>query len=154
MTDHAEHGRHYIRERDNFLAPCAPENDLERDWCKRQFDRTFLAEKARLWDACDDFLAELRATRFGRSLIWTADRIASIKALRPKSNPPLIFHDFYGGSGRADVADGFYLVAPMWGNYRAQLSDGKNWVWEGGTFATAALAEDACNQHFTKQDKA
>jgi hypothetical protein len=42
----------------------------------------------------------------------------------------------------------------MWGNYRAQLSDGKNWVWEGGTFATAALAEDACNQHFTKQDKA
>lgn len=62
----------------------------------------------------------------------------------------LVFHDYYAGSGRADIEGGLYLIMPTSaGTYRASRSNGKDWVWEGGIFDTADLAKAACTANYT-----
>lgn len=61
----------------------------------------------------------------------------------------LKFTDFFGGSGRAIVDGGFYLITPTAdGKSMARKSDSLDWIWSGGSFETAALAEEACQRHF------
>ena len=64
----------------------------------------------------------------------------------------LDFMDYWGGSGQARVSGGFYLVAPcaVPGEYSAKKSDGKAWVWDGGSYSSAEAAQTACQHHYDK----
>lgn len=160
----------YERALERVIADCEPEDEAETERIAAMFSDTVRAAELRLEDSFDAFVHDLRQTLPGRTLVWAScaltatidvfrryrefNRIASIlRGLTEQDRKEidmLQFQDYYAGSGRAEIDGGFYLVMPTAapGVYRASRSNGKEWVWEGGSFDSPELAQAACQKHF------
>ena len=62
----------------------------------------------------------------------------------------LNFRDYLAGSARADVSDGWYLIAMLHVGYFARKSNGSDWVWKE-THNTFEYALAACEEHHEKE---
>lgn len=136
---------------ERFIADCDPQSLDEVQRIKRGFDQTTLAAVCRYQDAWIGlFDAILETIRAYRAFEAAAEIIGRFTDQNRTETEMLRFEDYYAGSGRANIEGGFYLVMPtaVPGEYRAQRSNGKEWVWEGGYFDSLDAAEAACQRHY------